>query len=105
MVHHHQRLPGPAHPPTSRSGPPLPTRPHVPERIGAHPNRPAFTRARWVSVLVVLVSFPLLPSAFGFVRVIRLLRLFRLLVVVWFAIEELRVVLGRRGLVAVATIT
>jgi voltage-gated potassium channel len=58
----------------------------------------------WLPLLVVVVSFPLLPSLFAIVRLARLIRLFRLVRLVALGarlMPALRATLGRRGLVYV----
>lgn len=59
-------------------------------------------RAHWLSLAVVLVSFPMLPASFGLAR---LLRLARLLAVYGAAHSALRATIARKGLLYVAGFT
>lgn len=64
-------------------------------------KRRLYFRSAWLPLLIVLVSFPLLPSAFALARLARLGRLFRLGRLVAFAaraVPAIRATLGRRGL-------
>ena len=61
----------------------------------------------WLGLLVVLVSFPLLPAVFALARLARLARLLRLVRMVAFsarALPALKSTLGRRGLLYVAAV-
>jgi voltage-gated potassium channel len=67
-----------------------------------------YARRHWLSVAVIVLSFPLLPTVLALVRVgrlVRLLRLLRVLAVTGRAVQALGVVLARRGLVYVASVT
>jgi len=67
-------------------------------------NRRKYLVQAWLGLVVVIVSFPLLPSLFALVRLARLARLFRLVRLVAFAaraLPALRSALGRRGLLYV----
>lgn len=67
-------------------------------------NRRRYIRSAWLSLLVVVISFPLLPSVFAVVRLARVIRLLRLVRLVAFGarlVPALRSTLGRRGLVYV----
>ena len=70
-----------------------------------------YTRRNWLSVAVIVLSFPMLPDVLALVRVARLsrlVRLFRLVRVVAVAARGLTAVekcLGREGLVYVASLT
>lgn len=67
-------------------------------------NRRRYVLTAWLSLLVVVVSFPLLPSLFALTRLARLARLLRLLRLVAIGgrlVPALRATLGRRGLVYV----
>lgn len=67
-------------------------------------NRRRYIRSAWLSLLVVVISFPLLPSVFAVVRLARVIRLFRLVRLVAFGarlVPALRSTIGRRGLVYV----
>jgi voltage-gated potassium channel len=69
----------------------------------ADKRRRYVTRA-WLSLLVVVISFPLLPSVFAFARLARLVRLLRLVRLIALGarlIPALRGTIGRRGLVYV----
>lgn len=66
----------------------------------------AYTRRHWLSVVVVVVSFPLLPPLFALIRLARLarlLRLVRLLAVTSWGLHALTVIFGRRGMVSVTS--
>jgi voltage-gated potassium channel len=70
-------------------------------------NRWAYTRRNWLSVAVILVSFPLLPALFALTRLARLLRLFRLVrlgAVGARGVRALRQALGRKGLVYIGAV-
>jgi voltage-gated potassium channel len=72
--------------------------------LGLADNRPRFVRSAWLSLLVVLISFPLLPSVLAVVRLARVIRLLRLVRLVAFGarlVPALRSTIGRRGLVYV----
>ena len=79
--------------------------------IATASNRGRFARRNWLSVFVIVLSFPLLPSLLALARVARLARLARLFrlarlgVVGAKAIPALKATLGRRGLVTVAAVT
>lgn len=67
-------------------------------------NRRRYVLTAWLSLLVVLVSFPLLPSLAAMIRLARLvrfLRLARLVALAVGALPALRSVVGRRGLLYV----
>lgn len=71
-------------------------------------HRGRYLRDNLLGALIVVVSFPLLPSLFGLVRLarlLRILRLFRGLVVVGLALQGLRRVFARRGLLAALSMT
>ena len=58
----------------------------------------------WLSLVVVLVSFPLLPALFALARLARLMRLLRLIRLTAFGarlLPALKAALGRRGLIYV----
>lgn len=66
----------------------------------------AYARRHWLSVVVVVLSFPLLPPLFALTRLARLgrlLRLVRLLAVTTWGLHALTVIFGRRGMVYVAS--
>ena len=63
-------------------------------------DRPRFIVRAWLSLTVVVVSFPMLPALFAIVRLARLARLLRLVRLVAFAaraLPALKSTLGRRG--------
>jgi len=63
-------------------------------------DRRRFVVSAWLSLLVVVISFPLLPALFGIVRLARLARLLRLLRLVAFGarlVTALQATVGRRG--------
>jgi len=67
-------------------------------------NRRRYASSAWLGLVVVIVSFPLLPSLFALARLARIARLFRLVRIVAFgarAIPALKASLGRRGLLYV----
>jgi len=67
-------------------------------------NRQSYLYRAWIGLVVVIVSFPLLPAALALTRLARLARLFRLARLVAFgarAFPALKATLGRRGLVYV----
>ena len=67
-------------------------------------NRRRYVRSAWLSLLVVVISFPLLPSVLAVVRLARVIRLLRLVRLVAFGarlVPALRSTIGRRGLVYV----
>jgi voltage-gated potassium channel len=67
-------------------------------------NRRRYLYTAWVGLVVVIVSFPLLPSIFALARLARLARLLRLTRLVAFgarAFPALKATLGRRGLLYV----
>jgi voltage-gated potassium channel len=65
------------------------------------PKRAVYVKGNILNLSIVVVSFPLLPAVFGLVRIARLFRLLRLLVLAAFAMQGLRRVFGRRGLLLV----
>jgi voltage-gated potassium channel len=63
-------------------------------------DRRRFVVSAWLSLLVVVISFPLLPALFGIVRLARLARLLRLVRLVAFGarlVTALKATVGRRG--------
>jgi voltage-gated potassium channel len=66
------------------------------------PNRGAYLKRDWLTVAIILVSFPALPSAFGITRVLRLLRLAALTAR---AVPAVRAVFGRLEVVYLAFVT
>jgi len=72
------------------------------------PHRWAYLKRNVLSLVVVVLSFPLLPAALGIVRLVRLvrfLRLLRLFGVAVRAMSGLRAVLGRRSVLCMAGAT
>lgn len=66
------------------------------------PSRSQYARRNWISPLVIVLSFPLMPDLLAGVRVarvVRLLRFTRLVGVTFRGLTELRAVLARRGLI------
>jgi voltage-gated potassium channel len=66
-----------------------------------------FVLRAWLSLLVVVISFPLLPALFGMVRLARLARLLRLIRLVAFGARlatALKATTGRRGFVYVCAL-
>ena len=74
-------------------------------------NRWAYTRRAWLSIAVIVLSFPLLPDLLALTRLARLTRLFRLLRLVRLVAVTVRGLhaiqhcLGRESLVYVAGLT
>ena len=71
-------------------------------------DRWAYTRRNWLSVSVIILSFPALPHLLALVRLsrlVRLLRLIRVLVVTTRAMQAMRGSLAGQGLLHVATLT
>jgi voltage-gated potassium channel len=68
-------------------------------------NRARYLKRNWLSPLVLILSFPLLPELLGAVRLARLVRFARLAGVTVRGVTELRQVLFRRGLAYVALTT
>jgi voltage-gated potassium channel len=71
-------------------------------------SRGEYARKNWLSVIVILVSFPLLPSVLSLTRLARLarvMRLVRLAGVTMRALSELKVILARRGVIYVLALT
>jgi voltage-gated potassium channel len=67
-------------------------------------SRRRYLTTAWLPLLVVVVSFPLLPALFAVVRLVRLMRLLRLVRLAAFGarlLPALKSTLGRRGLVYV----
>jgi voltage-gated potassium channel len=67
-------------------------------------DRPRYVTTAWLSLLVVAVSLPLLPSVFAMARLARVLRLLRLVRLIAFGarlVPALRATIGRRSLVYV----
>src|SRR5215813_9347141 len=70
-------------------------------------NRRRYFLTAWLSLLVVLVSFPLLPSLAAMIRLARLvrfLRLARLVALAVRALPALKLAVGRRGLLYVFSV-
>jgi voltage-gated potassium channel len=70
-------------------------------------NRRRHLVTAWLPLLVVVVSFPMLPAVFAMTRLARLSRLFRLVRLVAFgarALPAIRSTLGRRGLLYVVAV-
>ena len=74
-------------------------------------NRWAYTRRAWLSIAVIVLSFPLLPDLLALARLVRLSRLFRLLRLVRLVaatargLDAIKHCLGRGSLVYVAGLT
>lgn len=70
-------------------------------------DRRRYAFGAWLSLLVVVVSFPLLPALFGMVRLARLARLLRLVRLVVFGarlVTALKATVGRRGFLYVCAL-
>jgi voltage-gated potassium channel len=70
--------------------------------LATAPDRRVFLRGHVLELLVVIVTFPLLPALFWFGRLVRLLRI---VIVGARVIPGLHAVFGRRGLVYVGALT
>ncbi|MBO0686681.1 MAG: potassium channel family protein, partial [Candidatus Dormibacteraeota bacterium] len=68
-------------------------------------DRWAYVRRRWLWLLIVVVSFPLLPALFGSARFVRLLRLLRIFGLGWRGLDAMKSVFARRGLIYLALLT
>ncbi len=76
-------------------------------RLALSRDRRAFVRSNWLSIAIVILSFPALPSLMGLVRLARLIRLLRLArvpVALLRGLYALRVAVGRPGLVYLAAV-
>ena len=70
-------------------------------------NRGRYVTRAWLSLLVVVVSFPLLPALFGIARLARLARLLRLVRLIAFGarlVTALKASVGRRGFLYVCAL-
>lgn len=68
-------------------------------------ERPAYAKANWLSVAVIVFSLPLLPALLGLTRLVRLTRLARVIRIVTVAVRGSRAVgqiVGRRGFLYVS---
>ena len=68
-------------------------------------ERPAYAKANWLSVAVIVFSLPLLPALLGLTRLVRLTRLSRVIRIVTVAVRGSRAVgqiVGRRGFLYVS---
>ena len=75
--------------------------------VSAAPERTAYIKRNPLNLAVIVLSYPGLPAIFGLVRLARLarfLRLLRLVSVTARAIEAMRIIFLRRGVVFVAGI-
>jgi len=68
------------------------------------PDRLAYTRSNWLLLLVIVLSFPVLPNLLSLTRLVRLARLLRLVVVLFLGLRSLRRILGRPGLMYVGAV-
>lgn len=76
--------------------------------IGLAPSRAAYAKKNWLSIPVIVISFPLLPSVLSLTRLARLarfMRLVRLAGVTVRALNELQAILARRGVLYVMSLT
>ncbi|MEP7364890.1 MAG: potassium channel family protein [Acidobacteriota bacterium] len=72
------------------------------------PDRRAYLKQNWISPLVIVLSFPLVPTMLSLTRLARLgrlLRLVRLVGVLYRALGELKVVFARQSLIYVLCLT
>lgn len=72
------------------------------------PDRRAYARGHWLSLAIIVLSFPLLPALLDLVRLTRLARLLRLLratAVSPRAMHAIHHVLGREGIASLAALT
>lgn len=77
-------------------------------RLALSRDRRTYIRSNWLSLAVVVLSFPILPALMGLVRMVRLVRLLRLArvpVALLRGIVALRLAIGRPGLVYLAAVT
>lgn len=71
------------------------------------PNRREYTERNWLSVAVIVLSFPVLHSLLAttrLIRLVRLLRLLRLVAVSGRTMTALRIVFGRHEMIFIATL-
>lgn len=68
-------------------------------------DRANYVRGHWLSLAVIILSFPALPALFQLVRLVRIVRLARLALVAWRGVQALGLVFRRKGLVYVASVT
>jgi voltage-gated potassium channel len=68
-------------------------------------DRRRYVRSNKLGLAVILVSFPVFPAAFDWIRMVRLARLLRLLVIALRLPYSLRLALGRPGLLQVVVTT
>jgi voltage-gated potassium channel len=79
--------------------------------LGLSDNRSRYARKNWLSVAVIVLSFPALPALLALTRLarlsrlVRVLRLLRLLAVASRGLRGLQLALGRKGLIYVAAVT
>lgn len=79
--------------------------------LATAPDRRRFVKGHWLSLLIVVVSCPLLPALAGLlrlgrlVRIVRLFRLVRMVGLLSIALPALGRVLGRSGLLHLASLT
>ncbi len=65
-------------------------------------DRRAYLRQNWLSAAIVVISFPLAPPLLATVRLTRLVRLLRLALAVGSAMQQMRLAIGRPGLLYVS---
>lgn len=68
------------------------------------PDRRRYVRGSWLNLVVVVLSFPILPALLGVVRLVRLGRLLRVALSTWRALRALGIVFRRKGLVYVTSV-
>jgi voltage-gated potassium channel len=76
--------------------------------VAVAPRRALYIRGNPLNLAVIVLSYPYLPAVFGLVRLARLtrfLRLLRLMGITARAIEALRMIFWRRGMICVAAIS
>jgi voltage-gated potassium channel len=79
--------------------------------VSAAPDRRTAACRHWISAVVVVLSFPILPHVLAFTRLtrlsrlVRLARLVRLIVATSRGLQGVRVVFARRGLLYVTIVT
>ena len=70
-------------------------------------DKKRYARENWLSLAVIILSFPRLPTLLSLirvVRVVRIVRLFRILAVTGRALPALQAIFGRRGVKYVASL-
>lgn len=69
------------------------------------PDRTRYIARNWLSAGIIILSFPQLPAVMGFVRLVRLTRILRLILVTAKGLRTMRVVVSQRSFVYVLSVT